>query len=218
VQRLLFLLFTLGDTHYVGLLWTRDRLFVETSTWQHTTLTTEIHPRFRRDSSPQSHEATGRKTTWIGSYLFALLFFLTYSLIISVSNQLIKSVEGNNGWEAHSRSTTRQISLLFFVTRKLSVYRCVVYRYSVLWIVTPHSEVNRFNVWRNQTFCIHLPSLYSVDGGNKFLRNFGPYLPNHTLLRFRRQWSSPLLLYQYEFSTESYPNPIQSDPYNHSFS
>jgi hypothetical protein len=30
--------------HSVGLLWTRDQLVAETSTWQHTTLTTDRHP------------------------------------------------------------------------------------------------------------------------------------------------------------------------------
>jgi len=33
----------------VGFLWTSDQLVVETSTWQHTTLTTERHPCPRWD-------------------------------------------------------------------------------------------------------------------------------------------------------------------------
>ena len=36
----------------VGLLWTRDQLIAETSTWQHTTLTTNRHPCPWRDSNP----------------------------------------------------------------------------------------------------------------------------------------------------------------------
>jgi hypothetical protein len=40
--------------HSVGLLWTRDQLVAETSTWQHTTLTSDRHPCPRRDSNPQS--------------------------------------------------------------------------------------------------------------------------------------------------------------------
>jgi hypothetical protein len=38
----------------VGLLWTRDKLVAETSTWQHTTLTRDRHPCPRWDSNPWS--------------------------------------------------------------------------------------------------------------------------------------------------------------------
>ena len=45
---LLLCLNTLGDTHThnesVRLLWTSDQLAAQTSTWQHTTLTTDRHP------------------------------------------------------------------------------------------------------------------------------------------------------------------------------
>jgi hypothetical protein len=37
----------------VGLLWTRDQLVAETSTWQHTTLTRDRHPCPRWDSNPR---------------------------------------------------------------------------------------------------------------------------------------------------------------------
>ena len=47
----------------VGLPWTSDRYVAETSTWQHTTITREKHPCPRRDSNPQSQQASGRKTT-----------------------------------------------------------------------------------------------------------------------------------------------------------
>jgi len=47
----------------VGLLWTSDQLVAETSTWQHTTLTTDKHPCPRRDSIPQSQQASGRRPT-----------------------------------------------------------------------------------------------------------------------------------------------------------
>jgi len=44
----------------VGLLWTSDQLVAETSTWQHTTLTTDKHhPCSRRDSNPQFQQASG---------------------------------------------------------------------------------------------------------------------------------------------------------------
>jgi len=38
--------------HLVGLLWTSDQLVAETSTWQHTTLTTGRHACLRRNSKP----------------------------------------------------------------------------------------------------------------------------------------------------------------------
>ena len=47
----------------VGLLWTSDQLVAETSTWQHTTLTTNKHPCPRRYSNPQSNQASGRRPT-----------------------------------------------------------------------------------------------------------------------------------------------------------
>ena len=47
----------------VGLLWTSDQLVAETSTWQHTTLTTDKHPCPRWDSNPRSQRASGRRPT-----------------------------------------------------------------------------------------------------------------------------------------------------------
>jgi len=32
-----------------------------TSTWQHTTITTDRHPCSRRDSNPQTQQASGRR-------------------------------------------------------------------------------------------------------------------------------------------------------------
>jgi hypothetical protein len=54
---------TLDTTHSVGLLWTSDQLVAETSTWQHTTLTTDKQPCLRRDSNPQSQQASSRRPT-----------------------------------------------------------------------------------------------------------------------------------------------------------
>ena len=48
--------------HSVGLLWTSGHSVAETSTWQHTTLTTDRHPCPRWDSNPRSQQASGRKT------------------------------------------------------------------------------------------------------------------------------------------------------------
>ena len=51
--------FEITDTpHSAGLLWTSDQLAAETSTWQHTTLTTDTRPCPRRDSNPQSQPAS----------------------------------------------------------------------------------------------------------------------------------------------------------------
>ena len=47
----------------VGLLWTSDQLVAETSTWQHTTLTTDKYPCPRRGSNPRSQQASGRRPT-----------------------------------------------------------------------------------------------------------------------------------------------------------
>jgi hypothetical protein len=47
----------------VGLLQTSDQPVADTSTWQNTTLKTNKHPCPRRDSNPQSREASGRRPT-----------------------------------------------------------------------------------------------------------------------------------------------------------
>ena len=47
----------------VGPLWTSDQLVTETSTWQNTTLTGDRHPCLRRDSNPQSRQASGHRPT-----------------------------------------------------------------------------------------------------------------------------------------------------------
>jgi len=49
--------------HLVGLFWTRDQSVAETSAWQLTTLTRDRHPFFRRDSNPQSQQASGLRPT-----------------------------------------------------------------------------------------------------------------------------------------------------------
>ena len=46
----------------VGLLWTSDQLVTETSTWQHTILTTDIHV-FGGIRTPQSQQASGCRPT-----------------------------------------------------------------------------------------------------------------------------------------------------------
>jgi hypothetical protein len=50
----------------VGLLWTSDQLVANTSTWQHTTLTTDKYPRPQWDSNPRSQQVSGHRplTCW----------------------------------------------------------------------------------------------------------------------------------------------------------
>jgi hypothetical protein len=50
---------TWDSPHSVGLLWTSVQPVAETSTWQQTTFTRERHPCPRRDSNPQSQQASG---------------------------------------------------------------------------------------------------------------------------------------------------------------
>ena len=53
-----------SDTpHLVALLSKSDQLVAETSTSQHTTLTTDSYPCPRRDSNPQSQQESGRRPT-----------------------------------------------------------------------------------------------------------------------------------------------------------
>ena len=47
----------------VGLLWTSDQLSAKTSTWQHTTLTTDRHPCLWWESNPQPQRANGGRPT-----------------------------------------------------------------------------------------------------------------------------------------------------------
>jgi hypothetical protein len=45
----------------VGLLWTSDQFVADTSTWQHTTITTDKYPCHRWDSNLWSQQASGRR-------------------------------------------------------------------------------------------------------------------------------------------------------------
>jgi len=58
-----FLDHTQRRTTTVGLLWTSDQLVAETSTWRHSTLTTDNHACSRWDSNLQSEQASGRRLT-----------------------------------------------------------------------------------------------------------------------------------------------------------
>jgi hypothetical protein len=50
-------------SHSVGILWTSDQLVAETSTWRHTTITTDSYPCPRRDSNPQSQQENSHRPT-----------------------------------------------------------------------------------------------------------------------------------------------------------
>ena len=68
----------------IGLLWTSDQLVAETSTWQHTTLTTDRHPCPRWDSNPQSQQTSGRRPTpWTARPLRPAMITLTITVIIN---------------------------------------------------------------------------------------------------------------------------------------
>jgi len=54
---------SLDSAHSVGVLSTSDQPEVETSPWKHTTLSKDRHPCSRRDSKPQSRQASGRRRT-----------------------------------------------------------------------------------------------------------------------------------------------------------
>jgi len=55
---------SLSDTpHSVGLLWTSDRPDAKTYSWRHTTLERDRYQCLRRDSNPQSKQASGRRHT-----------------------------------------------------------------------------------------------------------------------------------------------------------
>jgi hypothetical protein len=60
-QQILMMITHNDASQSVGHLWSRDQPVAETSTWQYTTLTTDRYPWARRDSSPQSQEASGRR-------------------------------------------------------------------------------------------------------------------------------------------------------------
>ena len=77
----------LETPHSVGLLWACFQPDVQTSTWQHTTLTKDRYPCPRRDSNPQSQQANDRRPTpWtarplgsaINSYTRLKIRFFSY--------------------------------------------------------------------------------------------------------------------------------------------
>jgi hypothetical protein len=74
---------TLDTSHSVGLLWTRDQLFVETSTWQHSQ-ETAIHALGGiRTHNPSKRAALDRAVTGIGQYRLYHLCIYKFFIIIA---------------------------------------------------------------------------------------------------------------------------------------
>jgi len=81
-----------SDTlHWVGVLWTSDQPDAEISTWQHTTITTERRPYPRRDSNPQSQQASGRRPTSYSAWPpGSALAGYTNRMYIGISYEIVK--------------------------------------------------------------------------------------------------------------------------------
>ena len=114
-------------THYdapqsVGLPWTSDQSVAETSTWQHTTLTTDKHPCPPWDSNPQSQQASCRRRHW-DRHIIPILCLILNHVVIS---------------KYLSRSITRALFVrinIFLQTVASFVFSHFVFKYSVLHFV-----------------------------------------------------------------------------------
>jgi hypothetical protein len=72
----------------VGLLWASDQLVAETSTWQHTTHTTDKHPFPWWNSNPRSQQASGRRPTpYTARPLGPAIYYLTLRNVDKVLNK-----------------------------------------------------------------------------------------------------------------------------------
>jgi len=58
-----FAITLIGHATFDRLLWTSNQPEAQTFTWQHATLTTDIHPCPRWNSNPQSQQVSGRRPT-----------------------------------------------------------------------------------------------------------------------------------------------------------
>jgi hypothetical protein len=80
--------------------------------------------------------------------------------------------------------------LCWTVLQKLiEVLTLVTVKITIFWDVTLYSLVDRYQCFEG-TFCFHFHG--RIDGGNRFLRYVGAYLPNYTASHLRRQ--KPLVL------------------------
>ena len=90
--------------HSVELLWTSDRLVAETSTWQHTTLTTDIHARGGiQTRNPGKRAAVDPRLRPRGHW------------VQPTSNILITySTDQSPSWDADSSSVSQEIPRIFW--------------------------------------------------------------------------------------------------------
>ena len=81
-------------TQSVGLLWMSAQQVAETSTWQHTTLTTDKHPCPHWDSNPRSQQASGRRhyTTFRNIKILIKFVVMTFDVIWTFTNYFIMIV------------------------------------------------------------------------------------------------------------------------------
>jgi hypothetical protein len=102
----------LDTPHSVGLLWARDQLVAETSTWKHTTLTRDRHPWPRRDSNPNpskraasdprlDHAATG-----IGYRILSWFKILDENLAHFLNSVIYRDYSGSQNFLFSDRGKT----------------------------------------------------------------------------------------------------------------
>jgi hypothetical protein len=82
-------------SHCIDLLWTSDQPVAETSTWQHTTFKRIKYPCSRRDSNPQSQQASGRRPTHYTARPPGSTYVIIYPLIIVYAEHLHKNYQFN---------------------------------------------------------------------------------------------------------------------------
>ena len=102
----------------VWLLWTSYLPYAETSTWQHTSLTTDKHPCSRRDSKTQSQQtqtnALDRAATGTGDFTYGYTYiFLPKDHIPSISSFFIwLSCSVSDGYTSYSHAVISSILIL----------------------------------------------------------------------------------------------------------
>ena len=76
-----------------------DQLIAETSTWQHTTLTTDKYPCPRWDLKPRSQQASGRRQLKCRRFEISYTFCLRYKRLQNISR---RTIEGNRFWQCNA--------------------------------------------------------------------------------------------------------------------
>ena len=98
-------------SHSAGNLWTSEQPDADTATWQHTTLTKDRYQCSRRDSNPQSQQASGR----IHDTVTTSLWKSNYTSIIPFMNNHRSCDTVNNKNFLRQLQCIRQIALLFLL-------------------------------------------------------------------------------------------------------